>query len=83
MSQKVQQKDIHEQPISVEDKQFISYAIKFNVPERLCFASSIWKVHGGKDAIELGASQDDFGWDYARLAEEHGRSERVKHRVSS
>ena len=68
-----------EQPISVEDRKFIKFAIKSGIP--LVYHSPNPKsikydsgrryqkymaAKSTREAFELGATKDDFDWDYAR-----------------
>ena len=68
-----------EQPLSVEDRKFMEFAIKFNIP--LAYLNPNPKKIGSasarryekymaaktpREAFELGATRDDFSWDYAK-----------------
>ena len=67
-----------EQPLSVEDRKFMQFAIKFNIPiaylnpnpKKIGSASArryekYMAAKTPREAFELGATRDDFSWDYA------------------
>ena len=68
-----------EQPLSVEDRKFMEFAIKFNIPfaylnpnpKKIGSASArryekYMAAKTPREAFELGATRDDFSWDYAK-----------------